>query len=95
MDEILKAVGLLRIALDRHDIDGPQVILLETPEAGRKLMHLVSQTDIITVRFPSQAYRPVEHPDGSTWIEYNLMGTLFRWPATKRALTGGSFVWAP
>lgn len=42
---------------------------------------------------PGEYGKPIEHPDGSVWMEVEVYGLKIRWPALKYALQSGGYKW--
>lgn len=95
MGDIIDAIAEFRVACERAGFKPPSVILLDDVEEGRKLMCELMATNaqrFVTLA-PGEFGKPIEHPDGSVWMEIEIVGMKVRWPARQFALPGGGYVW--
>ena len=91
MTDILDAIAEFRAAFQTLDLDPPVSITLSTHEAGMKLLCRLYATPYLI--YYGGAGKPVEHPDGSVWVEIEVVGMKIRWPGNKYARQNGDFVW--
>lgn len=74
------------------DLKAPAAIVLESRDEGMKVLALISQKQFQILE-PGGYGVPVEHPDGSVWMEVQVCGIAVRWPAVKYAKEDGGYVW--
>ena len=48
---------------------------------------------MMVYKMPDAAYKPVEHPDGSMWMQAEFAGMKIHWPANRYATQAGGYVW--
>lgn len=59
-----------------------------------QLLCMVNASPTLVYRVgPNGHAKAVEHPDGSVWMEFTVMGVAFRWPANRFAIEAGGYVW--
>ncbi len=90
--DIFDAIAEFRVAFASLDLNPPDVILLKSPEDGMRVLSELRQEHLMTFAAGSVG-QPVEHPDGSVWIEIEVYGMKIRWPAKKYATHDGGFKW--
>lgn len=90
--DILDAMANLRIAFIAANLNPPAVMLLDQPEDGLKLIQYLKAEDML-IFTPGEYGRPVEHPDGSVWMELDVgvVGMQVRWPARTYPQPNGGF----
>lgn len=91
--DTLKAISDTRRAFLAVGLEPPDVIILKSRKDGMKIIHEFR----MMTRDPSHLHdmgSPVEHPDGSVWMEVEVQDIKVRWPANKFALTDKSYAWA-
>lgn len=94
MSDILDALAHIRIRFLSAGLKPPAAILLKDHEQGMRLLHAFHQLDTLTVPFDSnRGGKPIEHPDGSVWMEVEFYGMKVRWPANRLAKPDGGFVY--
>lgn len=89
MSKAAEAVWATRRAFVRAGLDAPTAIILSNRDDGMALLSSVSND----LPADTAAPRPVEHPDGSVWMEVTIIGIAVRWPASKKAVQSGGFIW--
>ena len=91
MNNILVALHTARVAFLRANLSPPDAIILASHEDGMRFLSTVKQDNIIYSELRSPHYKPVEHPDGSVWMEVEVAGMKIRWPANRRAMETGGY----
>ena len=91
MNNILDAIYTARVAFLRANLSPPAAIILASREDGMRFLSAVKQDNIIDSALRSPYYNPVEHPDGSVWMEVEAVGMKIRWPANRRAMETGGY----
>lgn len=91
MNEILDAVLRLQRAFKMHDMDAPEVLILKTREAGLRLEHFLASKNVVDM--PQERAKPVEHPDGSVYMEMEIAGMKVRYPANRVAISHAHYEW--
>lgn len=93
MGDIMEMIHDIRHALLKYGMEPPEVIILKNHDQGMRLLCGISQMNYLTYG-PGQTYgNPIEHPDGSVYMEMQIMGVKIRWPANRIALESGDFKW--
>ena len=90
MNNILDALYTLRVAFLRADLSPPAANILASHEDGMLFLSAVKQ-DTTYSELRSPYCNPVEHPDGSVWMEVEAVGMKIRWPANRRAMETGGY----
>ena len=87
MTDIFDALYTVRAAFLRANLSPPDAIILATHEDGMRFLSAVKQDNVIIYGGPGYQYaKPVEHPNGSVWMEVEAVGMKIRWPANRCAL---------
>ncbi len=72
--------------------EAPEALILKSHKDGMWLLRSILKTKHF--RYVPGGYgKPVEHPDGSVWMEIEVQGLKVRWPALKYAQESGGYVW--
>ena len=72
--------------------DPPKTIILSSHDDGMRLLHEITELKYLTFRLGDLDFGlPVEAPDGSVWMQIQVYGVEFRWPALRFAEKGGGF----
>ena len=74
-------------------LNPPAAIILKTPEDGSRFLAAINGKNLMYVSGSIDALKPIEHPDGSVWMQLKFMDFDVRWPASKFATESG-YVWA-
>ena len=91
MTDILDALYTVRATFLRANLSPPDAIILATHEDGMRLLSTLKQeSTIYRESWPLHA-KPVEHPNGSVWMEVEAAGMKIRWPANRRAMETGGY----
>lgn len=90
-DDFLSLLMKIRMVFISQNIKPPTAILLADNEQGMKLLSLLAGKNLVFQ--PGQYGTPIEHSDGSIWMELDLFGMKIHWPAKSYALHDGSFKW--
>lgn len=91
MNNILDALYTVRAAFLRANLSPPDAIILASHEDGMRFLAAVKQGNIIYHDSLSPYGKPIEHPDGSVWMEVEAVGMKIRWPANRRAMETGGY----
>ncbi len=92
MADIFEVLATIRNEFLRLGFQPPAAIILQSHDEGMRLLTNIAQMNLVID--PVGKYgKPVEHPDGSTWMEIEVMGIKIRWPAKRFAQPGGGYVW--
>ena len=78
----------------RAGLRPPEAIILESHEEGMRFLAAVRQQDFMIYTMPDDKVKPIEHPDGSVWMEVSLYAMKVRWPANRVAMESGGYIWA-
>ena len=80
--ELLEKLYQIRETFMGMNITSPLTIIIPNAKDGRRLACVLSYS-------PESLYieyeKPVEHPDGSVWMEIKFGEVYLRWPASMRA----------
>lgn len=90
--DIFDALYSVRTAFMAAGLDPPAAIVLKTHKDGMCLLSAINQAAMIYTA-PNAAYKPVEHPDGSIWMEVEFAGMKIHWPANRYATEAGGYVY--
>jgi len=92
-DDILDVLVRARLGFIHCGLKPPSVILLQSNKEGMHLLSVVEKRSFSS--FPAGKYgRPIEHPDGTVWMEIEVMSMKLRWPAEKHPTSNhGDYVW--
>jgi hypothetical protein len=94
MSDIVDAIARIGVEFRRLDLDVPQAIILKDHDQGVRLLCQLHQRNNLMIPFGSGlGGKPIEHPDGSVWMEVEVYGIRVRWPAVKFAKREGGYVW--
>ena len=96
MSGLLDAIRSTNRAFQQVNAAAPEAIILATNEEGMRLFCELQQMRSWQPYAALEAGsfgKPVEHPDGSVWMEILVCGIKVRWPALKHALPNGGYVW--
>lgn len=84
--------GTILNAFASEDMRPPVAVILESPQEGMRVLSALSNLQHMTLSDGAGA-KPVEHPDGSVWMEITVYGIKVRWPAQRYALAPNRYVW--
>ena len=94
MKDIFEVLFDTRAAFIAAGFESPAVITLATHDDGMKLLMTIQQRHQLIITSTSQQYGiPIEGPDGTVWMEIELMGLKIRWPANRMAFQDGRSRW--
>jgi hypothetical protein len=98
VDDVVDAIARIGVEFARLDLAVPAAILLKDHDQGTRLLAQLNRRFELTVSAGSDRRGwpvgwPVEHPDGSVWMEVEVFGIKVRWPAMKLAKREGGYVW--
>ena len=91
MTDILDALYTVREAFLRANLSPPDAIILATREDGMRLLSALKQENIIYRESWPPHGKPIEHPNGSVWMEVEAVGMKIRWPANRCAMETGGY----
>lgn len=87
--DIFDEIARFRTAFIANHLSPPDVIILKTRDDGLKLIHAIAKQDRFYV--PTDFLKEVMHPDGSVYMEFELVGAKIRYPANRQAMEDGSY----
>ena len=91
MTDILIALYTVRATFLRANLSPPDAIILATREDGMRLLSALKQENIIYRESWPPHGKPIEHPNGSVWMEVEAVGMKIRWPANRCAMETGGY----
>jgi len=80
------------VGFKRLNMEPPQAIILKSHEDGMRVLCAAMEARHLVYTPGGLPAKPVEHPDGSVWMELQLMGVAIRWPGNRYATESG-YVW--
>ena len=83
----------IRATFMRAGLEPPQAIILKSHEEGMRFLSAIRDSGMLIYQIPDQAYKLVEHPDGSMWMQAEFAGMKIHWPANRYATQAGGYVW--
>ena len=89
--DILEAFITIRRAFQGCNLEVPEAVILKSHEEGMRLLASIHQNNLHFT--PGKIGKPIEHPDGSVWMEMEVVGIKVRWLAMKFANPDGGYVW--
>ncbi len=93
LDRWIYAIAGIGVGFRSAGLDVPEVIILKDHDQGMRLISKVHQHNLYAKAGDSMWGKPIEQPDGSVYMEIELMGMKIRWPAMKMALQKGGYSW--
>lgn len=78
--DIVDALARFQSSFRGNNLKTPTIVL-ESHEEGIKFLMLLRQTDYWVITDNSLVGTPVEMPDGSLWMQIDVINILVRWPA--------------
>lgn len=96
MTDIFEVIAKMAHDFKSAGLEPPECVVLKSHDEGVRLMSALHQRRFMTFQAgdPRSAGRPIEHPDGSCFMECEIYGIKVRWPAVKFALKNGGYVWS-
>lgn len=91
-DDIFEALYEVRANFIRAGLEPPQAIILATHKDGMRFLSAIAGSGMATYRAPDPAYKPINHPDGSVWMEAEFAGIKIHWPANRYVTGNGGYV---
>ena len=91
MTDILDALYTVRAAFLRANLSPPDAIILASHKDGMRFLSAFKQDNIIYSESGPPHGKPIEHPNGSVWMEAEVAGIKIRWPANRRAMETGGY----
>ncbi len=91
--DVLDMLYSVRMAFRRADMEVPAAIVLASHEDGMRLLAAIDATGAMIYTVPGATAKPVEHPDGSIWMEVQFAGMKIHWPANRFAIQAGGYVY--
>lgn len=92
-NDIFEALYRIRTSFVAANLSPPSAIVLKTHEDGMRFLSAVRDSHGMIYTVPSEHYKPVEHPDGSIWMEAEFAGMKIHWPANVYATKAGGYVY--
>lgn len=94
-NDIFDALYGVRLSFRRAGLGVPAAIVLATHEDGMRFLSAINASGMPLYRAGgSDAHaKPVEHPDGSVWMEAEFAGIKIHWPANRIAVKAGGYVY--
>ncbi len=92
-EDILDALYQIRISFQKCNLEPPSAIVLSSHDDGTRFLAAMNGANLL-LTFPNDAIKPVEHPDGSVWMEATFAGMKIIWPANRYATQSGGYLWA-
>ncbi len=93
MTDILDAIAGIGVGFRSADLDVPEVIILKSHDQGMRFISMIHQRYLYAKAGDPMLGKPIEQPDGSVYMEIELMGMKIRWPAMKMAMQKGGYSW--
>lgn len=90
--DILDALHQIRVSFEAANLSSPAAIVLSSHEDGMRFLSAIAAANLLYT-VPSRHYKPVEHPDGSIWMEAEFAGMRIHWPANRYATQAGGYVY--
>ena len=91
MNNILDALYAVRAAFLRANLSPPAAIILASREDGMRFLYAANHDNSIYIESRPPYAKPVEHPDGSVWMEVEAVGMKIRWPANRCVMETGGY----
>lgn len=92
--DIITTLAEMVVGFRRLNLNPPESVILKTHDDGMRLVHELHQKACLVLRPGSASLgKPVEHPDGSVWMEVEVYGLKIRWPGNRYAMEAGGYVW--
>ncbi len=88
MGGIFDAFLRIRHEFQRAHMKVPSIIILEDHDEGMRLLGVVHKHLLVYMPKPPE---PIHHPDGSVYMEVEVVGIKVRWPANRIALQSGGY----
>jgi hypothetical protein len=88
--------SLMRISHEFRslNLEPPSAIILADHEQGMRLLGLLHQMKYMVLTVGTERLgKPIEHPDGSVYMQIEIYGMKVQWPALKMALPDGGYAW--
>lgn len=92
-NDILDALYGVRVAFVAAGLEPPAAICLKSHDDGMRLLSAIRDCGVMIYSAPDRNYKPVEHPDGSIWMEAEFAGMKIHWPANRWAMEAGGYVY--
>lgn len=91
--DIFDSLYRVRTTFLSAGLNPPAAIVLKTHDDGMRLLSAIRDAPGMIYTVPSQYYKPIEHPDGSVWMEAEFAGMKIHWPANRYATQAGGYVY--
>jgi hypothetical protein len=92
-EDFFDALHTIRATFKRAGLEAPQAIILASHEEGMRFLSAIRDSGMMFYKMPDAAYKTVEHPDGSMWMQAEFAGMKIHWPANRYATQAGGYVW--
>lgn len=87
-DDILALAAEITAAFRKRGLHPPCAVVLGSHDDGMRLLAAIQGYRLVYMQ-PNKEIVPVEHPDGSCWMELQWHGIKFHWPAKAYAIDEG------
>ena len=95
MSDFIQAVTRIVHEFRVAGLEVPDCILLKSHDEGMRLLAQLQKNPYLVYRAGDSAFgKPIEHPDGTCWMQVEVYGVKIRWPAMKMMVPKGGDVWA-
>lgn len=95
MTDLLDEIAKISHGFRKLNLEPPAAIILADHEQGMRLLGLLHQMQYMVLQVGTERLgRPIEHPDGSVYMQIEFYGMKVQWPAMKTALPNGGYAWA-
>lgn len=91
--DVFDALYRVRVAFKAAGLEPPSDIVLKTHDDGMRFLSAIRDAPGMMYTVPSQHYKPIEHPDGSIWMQAEFAGMKIHWPANRYATQAGGYVY--
>ena len=91
-EDFFDSLHTIRATFMRAGLEPPQAIILASHEEGMRFLSAIRDSGMMVYKMPDAAYKPVEHPDGSMWMQAEFAGMKIHWPANRYATQAGGYV---
>lgn len=90
---IFEVVDRLAHGFKSLGLEVPDCVLLKSHDEGMQLISMLHHQRLFYTAGDPRFGKPIEHPDGSCWMQAEIYGIKIRWPAMKMSLPKGRYVW--
>ena len=91
--DFFDSLYMVRTRFMAAGLNPPEAIVLKSHDDGMRFLSAIRDYPGMIYSMPHPAYSPIEHPDGSIWMQAEFAGMKIHWPANRIATKAGGYIY--